>query len=200
MNNTEKTIKFYNERASYFVPKWLAINPAVFQDEFLTYIKPGGIILDLGCGSGRDSKVFLERGYEVIAMDGAPKMCEMASSYIGRPVFCSTFQDYEPDRMLDGIWARAAFIHLEKTELIKIMKKLAMKLNQGGCFYTTFLYGTFTGERNGLFFADQDEESLQTIVNAVPELTLQKQVISASYRPGQETVKWLHAGLVKKSG
>ena len=39
-------------------------------------------ILDFGCGSGRDSKYFLEKGYTVRAIDGSEKLCELASKYI----------------------------------------------------------------------------------------------------------------------
>ncbi|MDN5332320.1 MAG: hypothetical protein PWP45_1545 [Tepidanaerobacteraceae bacterium] len=36
---------------------------------FLKWLPKGTKILDLGCGSGRDTKYFLENGYEVIAVD-----------------------------------------------------------------------------------------------------------------------------------
>ena len=41
------------------------------QDKFLSYLSAGSYILDFGCGSGRDSKYFLEKGYRVDAVDGS---------------------------------------------------------------------------------------------------------------------------------
>jgi len=33
---------------------------------FLKYLPLGAKILDLGCGSGRDTKYFLQKGYDVL--------------------------------------------------------------------------------------------------------------------------------------
>jgi 2-polyprenyl-3-methyl-5-hydroxy-6-metoxy-1,4-benzoquinol methylase len=49
------------------------------QNDFLSFIKPGGSILDLGCGSGRDSKMFLENGYKVTAVDGSSELAKKTS-------------------------------------------------------------------------------------------------------------------------
>ena len=75
------------------------------QQEFLSYIPKGGTILDLGCGSGRDSKAFIEQGYAVEAVDGSQEMCKVASEYIGQKVICARFQDYKPNKLFDGVWA-----------------------------------------------------------------------------------------------
>ena len=66
MNTTEKTLAYYNENAEEFVVRRVKRIPVlyrIYRMLFLSYIKPGGKILDLGCGSGRDSKVFKENGY-----------------------------------------------------------------------------------------------------------------------------------------
>ena len=47
-------------------------------------MKPHAHILDLGCGSGRDSKAFLQQGYKVTAMDGSQVLCQLASETIGQ--------------------------------------------------------------------------------------------------------------------
>lgn len=36
-------------------------------------------IIDLGCGSGRDSKAFINKGYKVTAVDGSKELAKIAS-------------------------------------------------------------------------------------------------------------------------
>ena len=43
----------------------------------------GSRILDFGCGSGRDAKYFLEKGYQVTAIDGSAELCRLASEFTG---------------------------------------------------------------------------------------------------------------------
>ena len=44
-------------------------------------------ILDAGCGSGRDAKVFLDAGYRVTALDASRKICEEAQKLIKQKVY-----------------------------------------------------------------------------------------------------------------
>jgi 2-polyprenyl-3-methyl-5-hydroxy-6-metoxy-1,4-benzoquinol methylase len=60
---------------------------------FLQRLAPGASILDFGCGSGRDTKAFLELGYRVDAVDGSSELCRMASEYSGISVKQMLFQD-----------------------------------------------------------------------------------------------------------
>jgi ubiquinone/menaquinone biosynthesis C-methylase UbiE len=55
-------------------------------EPFLSRVRPGGHVLDAGCGSGRDALAFLRRGYHVTAIDASPAMAGLASSVIGLPV------------------------------------------------------------------------------------------------------------------
>lgn len=70
---------------------------------FLDYVPVDGRILDFGCGSGRNTKFFLEHGYEAGAIDGSQALCESASQLIGKSVTCMRFQDFTSDPIYDGI-------------------------------------------------------------------------------------------------
>lgn len=64
----------------------LLIKKDTHYEIFEKNIPCGGKILDLGCGSGRDSKYFIENGYHVTAIDGSAEMCMRTSKYLGFPV------------------------------------------------------------------------------------------------------------------
>lgn len=198
MSNTDKTLQYYNQQASSFVQETVDVEFSALQNEFVSRIGDGGRILDLGCGSGRDSKAFLSQGFDVVSVDGSEEMAKIASEYIGREVICSTFQDYEPEGTFDGIWACASLLHLAKEDIVLVMQKLTKVLNEGGSFYVSFKYGEFSGERNGRFFTDLNEESFGELISNVPELKIQRQYITDDVRPGREAEKWLNVFLRKE--
>ena len=71
-----------------------------------------GIILDFGCGSGRDTKAFLDAGFRVDATDGSAELCALASSYTGIRVRQMLFNELDAVDQYDGIWACASILHL----------------------------------------------------------------------------------------
>ena len=71
----EKTIDYYNENAKRFIDGTVSVDFSQIQNVFLELLPNNACILDFGCGSGRDTKYFLERGYQVDAMDGSKELC-----------------------------------------------------------------------------------------------------------------------------
>ena len=167
------------------------------QEEFLSKIKSGGRILDLGCGSGRDSKYFLSQGYRVVAVDGSERLCELASQYIGQQVICSTFQDYEPEGIFDGIWACSSLLHLEANDIVKVIRKLSDSLIESGYIYLSFKYGTFCGERNGRFFTDMNENTFLNMSQDFSRLSVERLYITKDSRLNKQENKWLNILLTK---
>ena len=80
------TERYYNERAAAFTRDTLDLDLGPLYAPFLARVPADGRILDAGCGPGRDSRVFLARGYDVTACDAGGAMVEIASKVIGRPV------------------------------------------------------------------------------------------------------------------
>ena len=192
------TLDYYNEKARAFCEDTQDVEFSAFQRAFTSHIPEGGRILDLGCGSGRDSRAFLNAGYHVTAVDGSVELCRIASEFIGQPVLCSTFQDYVPAEVFDGIWACASLLHIPSEELEGIMARLAGSLRRGGCFYVSFKYGDFRGMRNGRFFQDMTEDSLRELLKGIPELEVVSMKITGDVRPGREKELWLNV-LLKKA-
>lgn len=197
---TDKTLQYYNKKAPSFVQETVDVEFSALQNEFISKIRRGGRILDLGCGSGRDSKAFLSQGFDVVSVDGSEKMAKLASEYIERTVICSTFQDYQPEEKFDGIWACASLLHLSKEDIISVMQKITDVLNPGGIFYVSFKYGDFSGERNGRFFTDLNESSFGALIANIPELKIQHQYITNDARPERSAEKWLNVFLIKCQG
>ena|SRR5205807_552927 len=68
------TVTYYERHADSFLSATVHVDLGSLYEPFLALVPEGGLILDAGCGSGRDSRAFLERGYRVRAFDASPEL------------------------------------------------------------------------------------------------------------------------------
>ena len=191
------TLNYYNDNADNFAASTRDVDFTETQERFLRLMPPGGSILDFGCGSGRDTKFFLEKGYRVEAIDGSEELCRIASEYTGIHVRHMLFQELDAVDRYDGIWACSSILHLEKKELPAIIRKMMTALKSPGYIYTSFKYGTFEGYRKQRYFTDFTEESMTEFLKEFPQLAVRELWISADVRPGRSEEKWLNLLLQK---
>lgn len=193
------TLNYYNTQATPFFEATSTVDFSSKQHMFLKYLQPAAYILDFGCGSGRDSKVFLEQDYQVDAWDGSPELCKLAESNIGQAVQNKLFQELSAIEVYDGIWACASILHLEKKDLVDVLAKMENALKRGGYLYISFKYGEFEGIRNGRYFTDMTEGSLSKLLMELTGLEIIETDITSDVRSGREEEKWLNAILKKVS-
>ena len=195
-----KTIDYYNSNANSFSNDTAEVDFTEIQDKFLGYLENGSLILDFGCGVGRDSKYFLSKGYTVDAIDGSEELCKIAAANAGIPVRQMYFSDFDEEEKYDGIWACASLLHLTEDELPDVMQRILKALKKDGIFYASFKYGNFQGERNGRFFTDMTEERLTAILKETGEEQFQilELWLSNDVRPGREDEKWINV-IVQKT-
>ncbi len=192
------TLGYYDTHADEFYKSTVNVKFATMQERFLTKLKRGDYILDFGCGSGRDTKYFLEQGYHVEAIDGSVELCKLASEYTGIEVKNMLFQELAEVEKYDGIWACSSILHLPIDELPEVMNKMAAALKGNGIIYTSFKYGTFSGERNGRFFTNMTEETFADLLNGIDSLEIQEQWTTPDVRPNKGEEKWLNLILRKR--
>lgn len=198
MTKKDQTILYYNENAKQFVETTVNVEFQHMQNRFLDKLQDDAYILDFGCGSGRDTKYFLEQGYRVDAIDGSEELCKLASEIAGIEVMHMYFQELSEVEKYDGIWACSSILHLTYNDLENVMKKMSLALKANGIIYTSFKYGTFSGERNGRYFTDMTEDSFDELLKRIPELEIEEQWITSDVRPGRGEEKWLNLILKKK--
>lgn len=196
MQNT--TINYYNINADKFIENTLFVDFTKTQQRFLSKLKKGAFILDFGCGSGRDTRYFSDQGYRVEAIDGSGEMCRLAARYTGMEVRHMLFQELSEKEKYDGIWACSSILHLPLQELAEVMSRMSAALKEKGIIYTSFKYGTSSGERNGRFFTDMTEDSFAVFMQKTEGLKTEEQWITSDVRPGRGEEKWLNLILRKK--
>ena len=138
-----QTINYYNLNAENFADRTQNVDTRLAQDRFLWLLDKNASIFDLGCGFGRDTKYFLEKGYTVTATDGSAELCKLASVFTGIEVKEMLFQDLDAVNINEGIWACASILHLPKKELVAVFQKMCNAVKDNGTIYTSFKYGDF---------------------------------------------------------
>jgi SAM-dependent methyltransferase len=165
--------------------------------KYTPLIISGGHILDLGCGSGRDSKHFIQNGYNVTSLEPSIELAALASDYIDQSVIVKTAQQIDEINTYDGIWACASLLHVSENELVDVFQRLADSLRPNGAIYCSFKYGEGVVERNGRTFTDMNQEQFDVLLEQVTSLQILSIWQSADLREGRENEKWFNA-LMKK--
>ncbi len=187
-----ETLDYYEKNAEAFTNGTANIDFSGMQDMFLSELREGASILDFGCGSGRDAKYFLQKGYQVTALDGSVELCRIAEEKFGIAVTQMNFIDFDEEDMYDGIWACSSILHLPKQELKNVLLHMEKALHCNGIIYTSFKYGDYSGMRNGRFFTDFTEDTFREFVSDVEQLVIEKLWITNDVRPGRQDEKWLN--------
>ncbi len=192
-----KTLNYYNEKTEEFIDATVSVDFSATQNKFLSLLPQGAHILDFGCGSGRDTKYFLDKGFLVTAVDGSVELCKFASKFTGQEVKQLFFQDLSEVEAYDGIWACSSILHLPYADLKDVFQKMIRAVKCGGVIYTSFKYGTFEGERNGRYFTDMNEEKFKSFLEDVAGIKIEELWIAGDVREGRGSEKWLNLILRK---
>ncbi len=188
----DKNIEYYNENAESFFAGTVNADMSLWRDKFEKLLPDGGRVLDLGCGSGRDSLAFKQHGKTVVALDASSKMCEMASKLIGQDVLQMRFDEIAFEDEFDGIWACASLLHVQSDELPDILGKVRKALKKQGILYISFKYGEGTVKRGERSFSDHTEVSVRKLLDDAGFDVLECGVTS-DIRPGRADEKWVNA-------
>jgi len=146
----------YNLNAADF-----ASHATIFRGRLENWIKtfsaqliPGSLILDVGCGTGRDAKYFSDGGFKVLGIDISEKLIEIAKNSVADAQF--TVMDFEdlqfPKDKFDGIWANASLYHLPKNKFPIVLSKLWELLKRDGLLFVNMRVGIgekITEEKRG---------------------------------------------------
>jgi len=191
------TLDYYNKNADTFINNTINANVENLYKIFQKYVQAGASILDLGCGSGRDSQYFIKHGYTVVAVDGSPQLCEKASRYINQDVVCQPFSKLAFENQFEGVWACSSILHVPLKELPDIFKKIEQALKKNGYLYASFKYGKSSGERNGRLFTNFTEESFKTFFKKVEGFKIIEIQVTDDVRKDRPNEKWLNIILQK---
>lgn len=96
-------MSYYNQNAQEFFDDTINVDMSTLYSEFTPLLPANGLILDAGCGSGRDTKSFLENGFSVHSIDASKELAVLAEHLTKQPVEVTTFQEFGSQKQFDGV-------------------------------------------------------------------------------------------------
>ena len=190
------TLDYYNYNAEQFYDSTVKVEMESIYAPFLRYLPEHASILDLGCGSGRDSLAFHQKGYQVEAIDYSESLVKKAQELTGLPVRHQSFYELDEENKYDGVWACASLLHCERQKLPEVLSRILRALKAEGVLYMSFKYGSTDREKDGRNFTDLDEQQAHELLRGVPGFLLLQQWITVDKRP-ERSEEWLNILLRK---
>ena len=192
------TIPFYDEHGQSFFDRTINANLNSLYDAFEKHLPENAHIFEVGCGSGRDAKAFIERGYRVTASDGSATMVKLAQEYLGQEVLHLTFDEIEFENEFDALWANACLLHVPMNDMQSVFQRLFKTLKRGGIWFTAFKLGQ--GEiisDDGRTFTFFDEKTMRDFVAQFNALEILEMTTCEDARPDHKGEYWLHVFMQK---
>jgi SAM-dependent methyltransferase len=190
--------EYYRKYAQRFFDRTAYENVEELYAGFLPLLPRGAHILDAGCGSGRDTKAFRERGYMVTAFDATPEMAALAEHFTGQAVRVLRFQEMNYVAQFDGIWSCASLLHVPLMELPTVFDRFIIALKPSGYWRMSFKYGEGEKQRGERMFTDFTAESLTNFLNGFAALRIVEVYTSGDTRPAHSAQEqWVSATVQK---
>lgn len=191
------TIEYYNNNAVAYFENTSQAHLQELYDKFLRYIPAGGSIMDLGCGSGRDVKWFIDHGYDAYGLDASEQLTRIACKKLQIPIELGAIEDWIAVDPFDGIWCCASIMHLGAEDIEQFFCNLQFNLKQNGILFMSVKTGIETGIDNyGRYFKDFEETDIHELLARHPELKL-KEIWYTEDKLTRDTFKWLNVLIMR---
>ncbi|MBF7681794.1 class I SAM-dependent methyltransferase [Acinetobacter sp. B5B] len=184
------TSDYYNQKAQSFFDATYDIDMESLYAPFLQHLNKGGLILDVGCGSGRDILAFKNKGYRVEAIDASYALVTKATELSGICVKQHSFYDLAVQNRYDGIWACASLLHCDRQKLPNVLNRILTALKPHAVCYMSFKYGTTDRKKDGRVFTDLNEQQLYVLIQPLNVEVLQQWITQDKRSDRHE--KWLN--------
>lgn len=177
------TLKSYDFSAVDYAKNTELLHPYVQGLKFVQMLPKKPKIIDIGCGPGRDAKIFTDMGAEVVGVDFSSKMIELAKH--NAPEASFHVMDIEslafPSETFDGAWANCSLLHIPKVQIPAVLGNIHSILKPQGILFLSLKQGndeSFEPDERyegiekfwSLFQADELKEMLNQVGFTIIEL------------------------------
>jgi SAM-dependent methyltransferase len=188
-NLIESYNKHAQERDTYTMDAWKAEERANFLTRLQSKNKHS--LLEIGAGTGRDSKFFQDNGLTVACIDLSPEMVKLCQQKgLSAQVMDMTDLDFPPSSF-DAVYTLNSLLHIPKAEFRMVLENVKKVLKPSGLFYLG-VYGSdedFEGTweldayKPQRFFSFFTDENIQKATSEIFELVYFKHISVEGSRP-----------------
>ncbi|MGL5831252.1 MAG: class I SAM-dependent methyltransferase [Candidatus Altimarinota bacterium] len=151
MDKKTQTIQTYDQNAAGMARKFANVIKArtVDLDRFFDLIenKDNPLVVEIGCGNGREAVEILKVTKNFIGVDVSKGMLELAKERLPEAKFeLADVEGYQFPENLDGVVAFASLLHSDYEQIKGILSRAAQKLVRGGIFYISLKKGVYNPE------------------------------------------------------
>ena len=140
-----ETVATCDRIAGRFADQWWSTRLTAHMDRFRSVVRAGGVVVDLGCGPGRDVAWFDELGFAAVGVDasfgmlaeGRRRLGGSASLVRGDLVALPLGRG-----RADGAWVCASLLHLTVEESAWALAEVARVVRDGGALFVSVQAGT----------------------------------------------------------
>jgi SAM-dependent methyltransferase len=186
-------IESYNhharERDAYVMDAWKVEERANFLA--LLQSKNKKSLLEIGAGTGKDSKFFQDTGMNVTCIDLSPEMIKLCQQKgLSAQVMDMTELDFPPNSF-DAVYSLNSLLHIPKAEFRIVLENVKQVLKSSGLFYLG-VYGSDEefediweedAYRPKRFFSFHTDQNIQKTTSEIFELRYFKRIPMSGNHP-----------------
>jgi SAM-dependent methyltransferase len=143
-----ETARYYDAVAEKSFAEWFG-NDALLPTlkAFRQRLSEKPLVLDLGCGTGGESKRMIGLGVEVIGIDNSLESIKLARANVpeARFIYQDILRMHFNAGSFDGVFEAGVLFHFKKREQARILKMIRAMLKSGGIFLSIYPEGSFEG-------------------------------------------------------
>lgn len=143
MNTDDETRAFYDRAAVDYADRFGKIGkPDQDLTAFMQAVMPGGLVLDYGCGPGKQAAQLQQAGFRVDATDASDGMIATARYRYGVDARKASFDMLDAVGTYDGIWANFSLLHAPRVEFPSHLARIKRALKPGGILHLGLKLGS----------------------------------------------------------
>ncbi|MDX2447465.1 MAG: methyltransferase domain-containing protein [Desulfobacterales bacterium] len=152
---------YYQHHCTAYHKKTFHIDPSSFLEPLVRYLNPGGTVLDVGCGSGRDLLWLKEHGFYVRGFERSEGLATLARKHVGCDVIEGDFENFNFSKQtFDAILLSGSLVHIPHVRLEAVFSNVVSGLEEGGKVLVSLKegIGSSMDEAGRTFYFWQDED------------------------------------------